>query len=114
MITITYSDYVQNYNTNPENLIPEDKFEPCTAKAEAFLNALAMGRLAEAGDGDNVVRCVCEIAELYYKQGARQGIASENNDGFSVSYNGASAEKAAAGIAAVYLEQTGLLYRGIG
>ena len=114
MITISYSDYETLYNIRSENLIPEGRFAACLAKAEAFLSSFTMGRLSQADDADRTARCLCEIAELFYLKSARFGIASENNDGYSVSYSGTATEKAAADIASAYLAQTGLLYRGIG
>ena len=100
MISISYSDYEQLYNVSTEALIPEGKFAACLSKAEAFLSALTMGRLGEAKDTENLARCACEIAELFYLKSARFGIASENNDGYSVSYSNTAVEKAAAAVAA--------------
>ncbi len=118
MISISYNDYKTGYNTSEARLIPEGRFLPCVNKAEAFLSSLTMGRLPKPGDASGlaecVLQCILEIAELFYVNSQRYGISSENNDGYSVTYSGGAAEKAAADAAYAYLGQTGLLYRGIG
>ncbi|MBR4874665.1 MAG: hypothetical protein IKU87_02455 [Clostridia bacterium] len=113
MITVSFKDYLNLYS-GENNKIPEKSFSFFLSKAESFLNSLTMGKLAPFCETEEVKRCACEIAEIYYKGSQRLGISSENNDGYSVSYNAVACDKAAAEIAIFYLESTGLLYRGIG
>ena len=62
---------------------------------------------------DEVISCCCEIVELLKTTENRQGISSENNDGYSVSYDTAIPVKSMAySIMNDYLANTGLLYRG--
>lgn len=114
MLTIAYADYLSRYQMDNSAVIPERLFSAFLTKAECFLEDATMGRFYLVQDTEKGKHCVCEIAERFYKNAMRQGIARENNDGYSVSYSGASAEKDAASIAQLYLSGTGLLYRGIG
>lgn len=114
MLTVSYSDYETHYSTGSCSQIPQRYFSAFLAKAEAFLASLTMGRLSQDSSSENVLRCVCEIAELFYRQAQNRGIRGENNDGYSVSYCEFAAERAATEIAENYLGSTGLLYRGIG
>ncbi len=113
MITVSFKDYLNLYSQEGSE-IPEKSFQFFLAKAENFLNGLTMGRISRICETEEVKRCACEIAEIYYKGSQRLGISSENNDGYSVSYDAVACDKAAAELAILYLENTGLLYRGIG
>ncbi len=114
MLTIAYRDYLSRYQSDDSAVIPERLFSAFLTKAECFLEDATMGRLTRVADTEKAKHCACEIAERFYKSALRQGISHENNDGYSVSYSGASAEKDAGRIAQAYLSGTGLLYRGIG
>ncbi len=59
---------------------------------------------------DNFNMCVLEIAELLYEESRRDGIKSEDNEGYRVSYE--KRERAVLKIAKRRLLKTGLLYRG--
>ncbi|MBQ8825633.1 MAG: hypothetical protein IJ007_00890 [Oscillospiraceae bacterium] len=62
---------------------------------------------------DCVKYAVCEIADLYAIESSRDGISSESNDGYSVSYDKSKTfESKAFDIAYTYLSGTGLLFRG--
>lgn len=63
---------------------------------------------------DEVKFAVCEIADIFGADEKHSGILSENNDGYSVTYDSnRSAELKAYDTAVLYLANTGLLNRGI-
>lgn len=114
MLTVSYEDYETHYSTGSFSQIPQRYFPSYLAKAEAFLSSLTMGKISKESSSENLLRCACEIAELFYKQAQNRGIRGENNDGYSVSYSDFAVERAVTEIAETYLASTGLLYRGIG
>lgn len=104
--------YSFNYGTCAK--IPEEHFMLWEKRAEAELSRLTSGKLANTEITYNIQLCICDIAEALYIAESRRGISSENNDGYSVTYD----KDAAAGgeileIAKRYLAGTDLLYRGV-
>ena len=57
--------------------------------------------------------CVCEIAEFLYENERISKIRSENNDGYSVTYQERDIKKEILKIAETYLGETDFLYRGV-
>ena len=58
----------------------------------------------------------CEVADLLYKTDLTANIASESNDGYSVSYKADSetaVQNKVCEIASIYLGDSGILYRGL-
>ncbi len=92
--------------------IPAEEFELWEKRAETELSQITGGRSGKS-DEKSVKMCVCEIAELLYRENAREGIYSENNDGYSVRYNLGDIKKKIYLIAKTYLAGTDLLYRGV-
>ena len=105
--------YSFNYGTAAK--IPEEHFMLWEKRAEAELKKLTSGRLQAAEITDDIKLCICEIAEALYTAESRKGISSENNDGYSVTYDkdGASSDKVITEIAKRYLAGTDLLFRGV-
>ena len=113
-----YADY--NYYTtvycsmlkNPQ--IPEEYTEMYLKKASVFLDSLFVCGKPRKPYTDSVCDACCEIAECLYRLEKREGISSESNDGYSVTFSGISPPyEAAYSIAVRYLGASGLLYRGI-
>lgn len=96
--------------------IPEDQFVLWESRAEAELNRIISGRLQDASQLPQTPMLICEIAEALFAAHERHGIASENNDGYSVTYitneENSSLQKELLDIAMRYLSETNLLYRG--
>ena len=93
-------------------LIPENEFVRYCEFASRFISNMITSRFEISSD---IKMAVCHVAEIFYRDNVRMGISSENNDGYSVSYDkSVSAEKLATEIASVYLGSSGLLYCGIG
>lgn len=63
---------------------------------------------------ERIKQAACRAAEMWETQAATDGIVSENNDGYSVTYSDKrkTARAAAEDIIKIYLADTGLLYRG--
>ena len=95
--------------------IPEEQFALWEKRAEAELLVLTSGRLLKTEITDNIKLCICEICEAMYINEGRRGIAAENNDGYSVTYDKevATAGREILEIAKRYLSDTDLLYRGV-
>lgn len=92
--------------------IPAEVFSVWERKAEAELLHITGNR--QSLDEDTKVKiCICEIAEYLYDVSKRQGIDSENNDGYSVSYQNRDIKTDVFNIAKTYLCGTGLLFRGV-
>lgn len=68
---------------------------------------------------ENVKQCTCALAEEIYKLEQRKGISSENNDGYSISYDttvtadGVIEDIIRTMLVDYNLADTNLLYRGL-
>lgn len=80
----TYDFYIDTYGGEME----EVAFDKVILKASAFINYMTAGR---AGDTDDVQLATCAVADIYNNskdmQQAAGTIASETNDGYSVTYS---------------------------
>ena len=91
----------------------EEVFRALLVKACAYINRITFGR-AEAAETEAVKNAVCAVCEAYYKYEAREGISSENNDGYSVTYKGNSRQLSRKLYEAALLHlPSELLYRGV-
>ena len=113
-------DFYRNAYGTPDmdgaGKIPEDQFMLWESRAEAELNRIISGRLSEASRLPQTPMLVCEMAEALFVSQSRQGIASENNDGYSVTYKNdedSNLQNKLYCIAKRYLSETNLLYRGV-
>lgn len=87
------------------------ELEKSLRRANAYIDTLILCIPSDIPDA--VKYAVCEIADIYAAEERHSGIASENNDGYSVTYDRSrSVDTQVYDIAAVYLAKTGLLYRG--
>ncbi len=113
-----YTYYTKNYLGTE---ITAEKFGPNILAASALIDQLTFRRIKRLDTvPDEVRNAACAAAECLYRHAERSGreIASENNDGYSVSYvyaNGGTQKEAISDAAAAirtFLVPTGLLYRG--
>lgn len=115
-----YSFYTETYHGG----LTAEEFAAAEVKAEAFLRQITMGR-CDRSDLPETVRQSLQLAacaltdhiNLVEESGAAAGIASETNDGISVSFRARTAaeiEREKYAIVSAYLAWTGLLYRGMG
>jgi len=114
-------DYYSNtyYDALQEIPIPNTQRLVYLRKASSYLDSLFVHSKPQEPYSEEVKNACCEIADCYFICDSREGIATENNDGYSVSYTAEAsglkmAEQKAYAIALRYLGATGLLYRGIG
>ena len=113
------SDYYTEsfYENMPECEIPSEERLMYLKKASAFLDSLFLHQKPQKPFCDELKSACCEIADCMYTYSQREGISSESNDGYSVTYSSAGGSNAVYknmyAIAKRYLANTGLLYRGI-
>lgn len=111
-VNTNYDFYSMNYGGDK---VPENEWDRLALKAEQRLKSFSFGRIPEEWDGqswENLAKCaVCEMVEQLHRIEQRNGITSENNDGYSVTYEKTerSTEEVLYQIAKVYLVNTGLL-----
>ncbi len=103
-----------NESYGGEGKIPASLFSLWEKRAEAALMHISGGKIKGQENTECVRFCICEIAEFLYGQEKLSGIRSENNDGYSVSYQDRDIKKEILRIAETYLSGTDLLYRGVG
>ena len=112
---VEYSFYTDSYDGRR---ISSDDWNRLETKAEQRLNGFTYGRCSGDWSGkpwENSAKCaVCEMAELLLTDEKTAGKTSENNDGYSVSFDTSdSTGNKLYKIARVYLGNTGLLYAGV-
>lgn len=91
--------------------IPSAEYERWESSAELELERMTAGR-AVGADGEKIKKCICEMAELMYREAQTDGVTSENNDGYSVTYNTEkSVNDRLCGIIKRYLHGTDFLQR---
>jgi len=108
----TYTDYT-TYLSGRKAKLTQTEYPYYGQKATIYMDSIAPN-LAAATVTDKIKSCCCEIAEMLKVEESRNGIQSENNDGYSVSYR--TDLPIAVNINSTmqfYLSGTGLLYRGV-
>ena len=110
---LDYNFYHTDYNNGLAGTIPEKDFSLLTVKAWRELEPL-LNAVPSEEQLDGVLFAICEIAEELYRTESRQGIKSENIDGYSVTYaDEVSIRRRVIDIAVRKLGDTGLLYMGV-
>lgn len=113
---MVYADYDYYLNEYSGNAVAEADFARLSRQASAYLDSLTCGKIRGTWVDDSRVKdACCAVAEVMYKQEQGGEVASESNDGTSVTYvtSGKSAEQEMYYFAALYLSNTGLLYAGV-
>ncbi len=117
-----YADYSYYREQFHGSLIPETEFEYNAARASEYINWQTFDRITdeyienETAAALKIKSCCCALAESEYSFNQRTDISSEKNGSYSVTYSAKNenlhnAEKSR--IIAMYLGNTGLLYRGV-
>lgn len=92
--------------------IPLDEFPLWEIRAVYELNRITFGRFEKLTEmTDNVLMCICECAEALYADSMHNGIASESNDGYSVTYESGTKNDGVYSAARRYLSCE-MFYRG--
>ena len=113
MVYAAYDYYLNEYSGNA---VSEADFARLSRQASAYLDSLTYGKIRGPWVDDSRVRdACCAVAEVMYKQEQGGEVASESNDGASVTYvtGSATPEQRMYNAAAMYLSGTGLLYAGV-
>ncbi len=112
-MNVTYEFYTLDYHGK----LPEAEFDRLSVRAGGYLDALTMGRVNRPALPSPILQkaklalCACTDELARIEEGT---IASESNDGVSVTYARSSETDSQRLYRAVsdYLVTTGLLYRG--
>lgn len=116
-----YADYQYYRERFCGSLIPHERFEYLSARASEYIDWQTFGRL-ESGVpdeySDKVKKCCCALAESdFQSESAQNGnISSEKVGSYSVTFSVKSDDERNAEknrIISRYLDNTGLLYRGV-
>ena len=96
----------------------EGDFKRLSRSASAYLDSVTFDRIAAVTDEkilEKVREACCAVVDMLLQKEQRDGIASETNDGISVTYTteGSTDEQRLYRVAVLYLSNTGLLYRGV-
>lgn len=113
---MVYADYDYYLNEYSGNAVAEADFTRLSRQASAYLDSLTYGKIRGPWVDDSRVKdACCAVAEVMQKQEQGGEVASESNDGTSVTYvtSGKSAEQEMYYFAVLYLSNTGLLYAGV-
>lgn len=109
-----YADY-EYYAKSFGGKMAEEDFVRVSRQASAYLDYVCFDRIIYVTE--KVKDACCAVAEAYLLNEQGGGIASETNDGISVTYvNGETAiseEQRLYHAAQIYLGHTGLMYRGV-
>ncbi len=98
--------------------LDQNTFERYEYRAERLIDTYTQSRLKDIPYdeiGEEVKRCMYELIDCISDNlsgGDMRGIQSESNDGYSVSYESKTADRAVYDIIYTYLSGTGLMYRG--
>lgn len=114
-----YVDYQYYRDVFHGSSMSEAEFPNAEIEAEAFVDAVTFGRIRRLDEVPVCVKdAICSAADVMheYLRGRESDIASENNDGYSVTYRAAvkaeDCEKAMKVKVKRHLSGTGLMYAG--
>ncbi len=111
------------YITNTHGSCPQEEFDRLAVKASRYINTITFQRAGAMVEEDMRMEAVkytcCALIDEYINAEKGGGVASESNDGISVTYvngisNTKSPEEKLFRVAFEGLATTGLLYRGGG
>lgn len=117
---MAYADYAY-YSQEYGGTMPEADFKRLSRQASAFLDTVAFDRIKSTlpkAVMDKVRDACCAVADALLLNEQGGGVASETNDGISVTYvagvsNAKTDNQRLREAASLYLAHTGLLYRGV-
>ena len=109
MAYVDYAYYLKEFH----GTLPKEAFYRFCPMACAYLDSAVMGRVPQPVP-EAVKLAACALTELFCRQAEKEGISSEDNDGYRVTWAKEDTNKAAGSVLWRYLANTGLLYRGIG
>ncbi len=101
-----------NENYGGDSKIPASLFPLFERRAENELIFITGGKI-KGKDDECIKICICEMAEFLYECLEKSGIKSENNDGYSVTYQERDIKQELVKIAQTNLFGTEFLFRGV-
>ncbi len=101
-----------NENYGGDSKIPASLFPLFERRAENELMYITGGKI-KGKDDECIKICICEMAEFLYECLEKGGLKSENNDGYSVTYQERDIKQELLRIAQLNLSETELLFRGV-
>lgn len=109
--------YTAEYGGVMGGVMKEADFRRLVRQASAYLDRITFGRIGAEEWRDVAANACCAVAEAmrYIEQGGDK--TAESNDGVSVTYAARAARTDAQRLreaAGLWLDDTGLLYRGVG
>lgn len=111
-----YVDFLYYKEVFKGTVIPsETVFDGLEIKAQAYVDKITFGRITgEIAGTEAVKNAICAACEMQFQYSGHEGVASESNDGYSVSYSGdeKAAERAMYSAAKLFLPSE-LLYQGV-
>ena len=113
-----YADYEYYTTEYYGTAVSGSDFPRLARQASAYLDTVTYGNAEKAEDSRVQAKlsdACCAIAEMMFKQEQGGEVASESNDGTSVTYvsNSKTPEQQMYDVAVMYLSSTGLLYAGV-
>lgn len=106
-MNVAYEFYKDSFGGS---LIPESRWTSLEMKMSARLNQYTFDRMIEDNWPTRAKAALCEMCDCAYRYDQRDGKTSENNDGYSVSYDtNKTLNMMLYEIAEVYLINTGLM-----
>lgn len=106
-MNVAYEYYCDSFGGS---LIPESQWKSIEVKMSARLNRYTFNRMEEGNWPVQAKTALCEMCDCTYKYEQREGKTSENNDGYSVSFDvSRSLDSMLYEIAEVYLANTSLM-----
>lgn len=91
--------------------IPLENFDLWEKRAISVINRI-LARDISLNLCENAKMCICEVAELLFDFSKRNGIISENIDGYSVRFDSSKLDSQILAIIKNYLSGDEILYRG--
>ena len=113
---MVYADCDYYLNEYSGNAVAEADFARLSRQASAYLDSLTCGKIRGPWVDDSRVKdACCALADILHAQERGGEVASESNDGTSVTYvtSGKTAQNRMYDAAVMYLSGTGLLYAGV-
>ena len=101
-----------NENYGGDSKIPASLFPLFERRAENELMFITDGKI-KGNDEECIKICICEMAEFLYDCLEKGGLKSENNDGYSVTYQERDIKQEILRIAQLNLCETERLLRGV-
>ena len=94
------------------SLIPPELFNRFMLKAKAYFSTATNNRIVPPEYEEKASFALCEIAEVFMRLSTRNGVKSENTDGYSVSYDDSALKLELYEILNLYLGDSDLLFKG--